>query len=445
MAAIETFLTAYDPSDLPGTSIDPLGFERGYLCLAEKILPGLTNVANRPRYFSMLCAGAYLAGDLFSESPRQQYKMRLERITRLERFWALANVISWKKGGKNENALSGLRGVTYALAKADDILERGEKETDADFKLLARQVQYGAVGIYGTVADRMRFLDRQVLSLSPDLGEKLAKCFKSGTSLPKALQKALEQGGLVDVKTLESWGERAHIAGEVGAEEAACMRDALHLDPIRSRMVSLLEKNHEKQGESELKRLSKIYNFLKGNKSHLDLREAINAILYYEVSYRWALLALERILWLCRQDFSGAVSHDTLKNDLVMHEARENLPKPVRGLMRVLEGGTTDSFRKDLNRLEDVSMFLQEAASACEHGSEFVDSIIKRHAEVQRGKFDKGRRKMPWVEYVSPGKLALTSTRVGGLGFEATKASHIAPHPYRLSAADAMIQATRER
>lgn len=55
------FLTAYDPSDLPGGSLDPLGFERGYLFLADKILPGLTNVADRPRYFSVLCAGASLA------------------------------------------------------------------------------------------------------------------------------------------------------------------------------------------------------------------------------------------------------------------------------------------------------------------------------------------------------------------------------------------------
>jgi hypothetical protein len=37
------------PSDLPGGSIDPLGFERGYLFLADKILPGLTNAAGRPR------------------------------------------------------------------------------------------------------------------------------------------------------------------------------------------------------------------------------------------------------------------------------------------------------------------------------------------------------------------------------------------------------------
>jgi hypothetical protein len=39
-----------------------LGFDRGYTFLADKILPGLTNVANRPRYFGMLCAGVALAG-----------------------------------------------------------------------------------------------------------------------------------------------------------------------------------------------------------------------------------------------------------------------------------------------------------------------------------------------------------------------------------------------
>lgn len=55
------FLTSFDPPDLPSASLDPLGFERGYLFLADKILPGLTNVANCPRYFSVLCAGASLA------------------------------------------------------------------------------------------------------------------------------------------------------------------------------------------------------------------------------------------------------------------------------------------------------------------------------------------------------------------------------------------------
>src|SRR2546428_11133934 len=89
---IPVFLPASDPSDLPGGSIDPLGFERGYLLLADKILPGLTNVASFPRYSSILCAGASLAVTDVSDTPRRQYQSRLDCVLRFDRFWALANV-----------------------------------------------------------------------------------------------------------------------------------------------------------------------------------------------------------------------------------------------------------------------------------------------------------------------------------------------------------------
>src|SRR3989442_12848020 len=88
---IPVFLTSYDPSDLPGGSIDPLGFERGYLFLADKILPGLTNVASFPRSFSILCAGASLAVTDASDTPRRQYQRRLESVCRFKRFWRAAN------------------------------------------------------------------------------------------------------------------------------------------------------------------------------------------------------------------------------------------------------------------------------------------------------------------------------------------------------------------
>jgi hypothetical protein len=72
------FLTAYDPSDLPGGSLDPLGFERGYLFRADKILPALTNVADRPQYFSVLCAGALIGDVDISDPPRpKRYHSRV--------------------------------------------------------------------------------------------------------------------------------------------------------------------------------------------------------------------------------------------------------------------------------------------------------------------------------------------------------------------------------
>src|SRR5579862_3353286 len=91
---IDAFLTAFDPSDLPGSSIDPLGFERGYLFLADKILPGMTNVAARPRYFSLICMAIHLGADTNDSSPRDLLRRRQDRILRVERFWALANVLA---------------------------------------------------------------------------------------------------------------------------------------------------------------------------------------------------------------------------------------------------------------------------------------------------------------------------------------------------------------
>jgi hypothetical protein len=441
---IDAFLTAYDPSDLPGTSIDPLGFERGYLFLADKILPGLTNVANRPRYFSVLCAGAYIGDKLFNESPRTQYNARLMCMTRLERFWALANVLAASKGGDSEKLTSGLRGVTYAQAKANDVLKNGDRWVNADFKLLSRQIPYGAVGIYGAVADRMRFLNREELVLSPDLGEKLAEGFMKVTSMPKSLVRAVEKDDSIDVNTLCSWGKKAYIGGIVGKTEAHCFRDALHLDPVRSRMAVILSRFSTADKEPELNRLSKIFRSLRGQKDNIDLKEAIHAILSYEKCYKLVLLAFERMLWLCRRDQAGSVSQDSLMGDQVIETVRDNLPGEVNRFLRVLEACRSENFLRDLQRLNDVRFFLKEAETSCRNGGIFIDSIMARHADIQKGKFDKGRRKMPWLEFFSRNRIALTSTRVGGLGKEATRTSDIAPHPYRLDSADALILASGE-
>ena len=442
---IQPFLTAFDPSDLPGTSIDPLGFERGYLFLADKILPGLTNVANRPRYFSILCAGAYLAGDLFHDSPRKQYNERLDRVTRLERFWALANVLASMAEGPDSRDLSGLRGVTYAQTKATEVTERGLKRVNADFKLLYRQVQYGGVGMYGNVADGMRFIDRKTLSLSADLGEKLAIGFIKESKMPGAIKKAVEEDGSVDVDILTEWGSRAYIRGAVGEVEAGCFGDALYLNPLRSRMAEVLAKYPYKGSETELGRLMRINKALENGKKNAELVEGINAILWYEKAYRWALLGLERILWLCRQDQSGSTSHEALHADPIMGKVRGNLPKAVAGFVKALEGSCTEHFRKDLHSLDDICLFLRGAASSCDNGEALTERIMARHADIQRGKFDKGRRKMPWIEFVAGGRIALTSTRVGGLSLEATRPSQIIPHPYRLESADVLFAAARQR
>jgi hypothetical protein len=120
---------------------------------------------------------------------------------------------------------------------------------------------------------------------------------------------------------------------------------------------------------------------------------------------------------------------------------KENLPARVRRLLNALDQATSSSFRENLDRLYDVRRFLETASGAVEDHSAFIDAFVNRHADVQHGKFDRGRRKMPWLERNGV-RIALTMTRAGGLNREVTQPAQITPHPYRLGAADALISAS---
>ena len=439
------FLTAYDPSDLPGGSVDPMGFERGYLFLADKILPGLTNTGSRPRYFSVLCAGSNLAPVDDTNTPQSQYRERLECVLRLERFWALANVLASQSNRNDEDTLSGLRGVQYARARAELLTEGEQKSSDANFRMLARQAPYGAIGIYGSVADGMRLLERKTLMLTPDLGERLADAFIQESALPKSLRKAVCEDGPVPLATLAAWGERAHVnhLPIQGGEEAACLREALHRNSIRSRMADVLAKHPSEDGEKELNRLRRIANTLAGDTQHADFCEAITVILFYEECYRLAQLGLERLLWLCGVLPASSIVADDLKNDPVMKLISDQLPGTVDRLRHALESGKTDNFCRDLCQLHDTRQFLEQGAAAAGDVWSLAQTVISRHTDIQRGKFDQGRRKMPWLE-LNDGRISLTTTRVGGLHVEATRPDRITPHPYRLDSADALNAAAGE-
>jgi len=432
---IETFLTAYDPSDLPGTSIDPLGFERGYLFLADQILPGLTNVASHPRYFGLLCAGVHLSGDITEAPQREVVRKRHNTVLRLERFWALANVLA-RPGASNA-----IRGVTYAETRADELLRSGCIRTNANYPLLSRQSQYGAIGIYANVADGMRFLNRSDLTLTPGLGGLASDAFLQETELPLSLRRAIVDDDDVSVATLKAWGERAHVDGEVGMAEAKCLYEALHCNLVRSRMAHVLRRNPSKNGqETELERLARLFRKPNGQPQNQDLRQATMCILEFESCYRVVSLGFERLLWLCRHHAAASLTFDELKTDAILRSVWESVPGAVRRFLDALKSSAEPPLRLPSDRLSDVGNFL-EAAGAAPTPEVFIRTTIARHADVQHGKFDRGRRKMPWLE-IDGTRINLTMTRVGGINWEATLPEHIAPHPYRLGAADALIKAS---
>lgn len=438
------FLTAYDPSDLPGGSLDPLGFERGYLFLADKILPGLTNVANRPRYFSILCVGASLANVGVGDPIRLQYQERLECIQRFERFWALANVLASQEAD-DDLLLSGIRGVTYVANKAESILQTGIRRITANFRMLSRQIPYGVVGIYGAVADGMRLLDRSTFALTPDLGQRLAEGFLAETNTPPIILKATREDGEVSLDKLTEWGLRAHISGKAVPSEQTCMTEALHRNPIRSRMAAVLA-DHPFQGsqDTETQRFKRLLSAIAGDTSNLDLQEAVSTILAYETCYQLIMLGFERLLWLCRTLPAASIKSSDLNSDPVLKLVCNRLPAASSQYGKMIDIAHSEQFRVDLQRLEDTRRFLESASSSCTSPESLTKELMARHSDVQRGKFDRGRSKIPWLE-VTADRISLTMTRVGGIAKEARIPGDIAPHPYRLASADALINAAGGR
>lgn len=431
---IPVFLTAYDPTDLPGGSVDPLGFEPGYLWLADQILPGITVAGSAPRYLSVLCAGISLADTRSAKTEQHKRARRDDAQQRFERLWAAANVLATDESEKRR--LSGLRGVTYARAHLRSLARKGSRSIGADgWKLLTSQVPYGAVGIYAAVAAGMQLLDRKSLRLSVDLGEKLAKAFLDETDCPKQVRRAAVTGGEVKDSVLRAWGERAHVDGATGEREAARLQEALRQDSVRSRMAKRLEATPWMDGESELSRLIRVSEGIAPGDQDVDLQRAILTIRPFESGYQHVLLVLERALWLCRNNPAGPrIAWSTIETDEPLTRVRLGLPRVQRRLER------TRKLLPASARL-DAALSCIDAASSAGDNKKLVKAVVERHEQVQRDKRVRGRPKMPWVELDEDG-ASLTLTEVGGLRSEVLEPSQITTHNYRCWTADQLVRAS---
>jgi hypothetical protein len=435
MIAIQPFLTAYDPSDLPGSSVDPLGFDRGYALLADKILPGLTNVASRPRYFSAFCGAIYVSDERSGDAdttPQARRARRLGAVQRLERFWALGCALA---SNDNETLTNeGLRGIRDVARAMRRIEEKGERDTSGDFRLLSRQLTYGMVGIYGSVAEDLKLLDREALALGTDLGERLGRAFVRDTDMPNALRKAVAEEGSVNLTTLTKWATNAHLSEKPLAEEAGVLDQAFRANDIRSRMGALLSEHAPIEEETEFERLKRIARGLAGVDRDPDLREALRAIVAFEDCFRNALLAFQRILWFCQAEPPFRYDLARATRDDVLARAQTELRAASDRLDAAAEEGTTVPFREHLDRLRDVRSFARAAGVAPTRGA-FVEAVVGRHRDVQRTKFDRGRSKMSWME-VRDGEVAPTLVVAQHLDRAPGSVDELPTHPYRTAAAD---------
>lgn len=436
--SIEPFLTAYDPSDLPGGTVDPLGFDSAYEHLAGKILPGLTNVAGRPRYHSMICAALTLCDEAgVPTMGREAVVKRADAVLRMERFWALA---SFRGAGGELPDNHGLRGVRYVIPASARIDDKGDRGTTANFQLLGRQATAGALGIYGAVANGLKLLDRPTLQLL-DLGRELADAFLRETLAeePKLRAKfaaAIVEGDELPLKALTSWGERAAPWVPAEARERKVLREALDANHTRQRMASLLRAHPLREGETELERLDRIARQSSTPVDHPDLFEALRALLAFETAYRCAVLVLFRVLWSCQTQEPYSVALTDAAFGAPLEATLKCLREGITRLEAAVAEASTPGFLDRRERMSDACALLRRCADA-KTPAELVRSVVDRHAAVQRRRGVGGRGKLAWVE-VESGRVRPTLAAAQRIYNEPTSHDdHVGPHRYRTATCDA--------
>lgn len=434
------FLTSWDPTDLPGTSVDPLGFDRAYTYLSDLWLPGLTNVASQPRYFSLLCAGLSLAPEASSNPPdRKDVAIRQECVLRLERLWALAHAA---RSIGDPEASSGVRGATYAAAHFEELRRRNRNSSSSAFKLLLSQTRYGVLGIYGTVAAGLRLTDGVTLSLTTDLGDEVAAAFLDGTETPVDIRKAVaDEAHEVDLEDLAEWAGRAGVRGPLTRTEHKTLVRALKQNPTRERVAwHLARTNWRPDKETELEYLERLGPELRGEDQGLG--DVAQGILLLEACYRRCSLVLDRVLWAC--DAQTGVALDALARDRVLRKVVPTLPEAAKRVQKHLEIDSSGVFRDHQPRTADLLAFLDEVRTADGDIRESVCRFVERHSRIQSDKIVRGRSKLPWLERVGE-RLQLTTARARESSREPETLDDSPPHSYRLHSAREILLAKEAR
>jgi hypothetical protein len=420
------FLTAYDPLDLASGSIDVLGFQRGYIALADKILPGFTTVTTTPRYVSMLCAAIGLAQDEYPDSsatPTQLRQRRLNVVKSYERAWALACGLAESEERIGQQAVDGLRGIQSVRRRLNELSSREKYVRTSSFDLLANQVRYGGIGAYSAFLEDCHLATMRSLSLRP-LGFALAEAFPK----PIAALDVYDEDQPLSLDELRNWGRQSHL-GALGKAEAKTLIEALRggeeggwEDDVRWTMLRLLASD-VKQAYAEPDLFKRILvGIQRGRFDHLklaaDCLKQIEAALViigpYEMLYQSFQFLFDAVRAAATDESEARLELVIQKsNVLAAHEAAKSAAADLTSALSCVR----DIHRKTTEEVESVLMdagirALLPAIDAADSAVDIVSLVLDRHRDVQQGKFDKGLPKASWVRRDSAeGKVRLTAQR----------------------------------
>lgn len=452
-APLPVFLTAYDPTELPGGTVDPLGFTAGYLALADALFPGMTAAAGQATYFPMLCAGLTIAGGdtLVGSSASTARKRRIDVGLRLERLWALASALQVEESDDSDaeeadedSKVAGLRGITYVQREAERLTRSGSKEVETEFPLLAQQYTYGVFGIYSVVAEQLRLLERSTFAPTVGFGDALGMSFLESTTdaaqRKELVRACLAKDQAVRLSTLKAWGARAHPGALLRGEGRSLLVEAVEHDARRKRTFEVLRGIAEgpRDDWSDRALLTACADGL-GDPKDAQLRAALEAALGYDSFLRGCLLVFERTLWLCRRGGDAAKAAQIFA-DPVLQAVCSELPTFAREFLAKAERLRTLGNRDLDARGRGV---LQEAEHLTQAGdpANVVRAVLRRHTQIQAAKLDQDRPKQAWI--VERGDdLVLTSGRIGVRAGEPKTTDGVRAPNWRFGAALSFLSVT---
>ncbi len=425
---VPLFWTTYDPLDLASGSLDPLGFARGYLALADRFLPSFTTVTTIPRYVSMLCAALRAVqihyrhdSGVASSKGRQE---RLQLVKSFERAWAIACGLAAQDPAIGPEATRGLRGIRYVNRRLDTLAGREKYIQTGSFNLLSNQVRYGGVGIYSTFLEECHLASLQSFTLRP-LGEALADTFPS----PPPGTLVHEEEARLSLEALREWGASAHIGGFT-AQEGAMLTEALqggeesdHPDHVRWAALRMLVTLKPLAGVDEGELLRRLRSELRGGAfdqlglplgSLTQIAATLQILEPFEQFYQGLIFLFERIRGAATDE--GEVSLGAMARTEPIQDVTRAIHASTAALRRSLDEArvgnpTTTREVEAVLRESGVLTLVEEILGGPVDASELLRLVLRRHAQVQSGKFDKGLPKGAWTRLTDGDRVRLTAQR----------------------------------
>ena len=460
-ADLRLFWTAYDPLDLASASIDVLGFQAGYIALANKLLPGFTTVTTSPRYVSMLCAAVAAAEAAFPSSGEVTVRIRQSRMAAVksfERAWALACGLAANDSAIGDKAVDGLRGIRYVSRRLSELSDREMSIRTSSFNLLANQVRYGGIGAYSTMLEDCHLATMRSVTPRP-LGRQLAESFPR----PSDGLSVWNEDRPLPLDKLREWGTECHLS-EFTRKEARCLSEALQGgeeggwdDDVRWTALRMLAAYAE-EGDEEQGLLDRQLTAIReGNADRLkappaclrQIEAALVLIRPYERLYQAIQFLFDAVRAAATDEHE--VRLDSLANAGPVVSAHQGAQSAASKLLNAVESAAAihDKTAQDLREafIEAGILGLADAARGAPDPAGLLSLALDRHRDVQQGKFDRGEPKAPWVRR----NQANSSVRLTAQRHQLPRSGRydgweqVPWHPYRTFGARRFVKACRIR